>query len=59
MYQLLSPGPGAAVAVKLTSPGPVFYSQTRVGLNGRKYKIIKIRTMRANCEAVSGIQWSQ
>ena len=49
----------AAVAVKLTSPGPVFYCQTRVGLNGRKYKIIKIRTMRVNCEAVSGIQWSQ
>src|SRR4051794_29289955 len=49
----------AAVAVKLTSPGPVFYSQTRVGLNGRKYKILKIRTMRVNCEVVSGIQWSQ
>jgi lipopolysaccharide/colanic/teichoic acid biosynthesis glycosyltransferase len=49
----------AAIAVKLTSPGPVFYTQTRVGLNGRKYKIIKIRTMRANVEAVSGIQWSQ
>jgi lipopolysaccharide/colanic/teichoic acid biosynthesis glycosyltransferase len=46
----------AAVAVKLTSRGPVFYTQTRVGLNGRKYKIIKIRTMRANVEAVSGIQ---
>ncbi|MFM8273862.1 MAG: sugar transferase [Gemmata sp.] len=49
----------AGVAVKLTSPGPVFYTQTRVGLNGRKYKIIKIRTMRLNCEATSGIQWSQ
>lgn len=49
----------AAVAVKLTSRGPVFYTQTRVGLNGRKYKIIKVRTMRANVEAVSGIQWSQ
>jgi lipopolysaccharide/colanic/teichoic acid biosynthesis glycosyltransferase len=49
----------AALAVKLTSAGPVFYTQTRVGLNGRKYKIIKIRTMRVNCEAVSGIQWSQ
>jgi lipopolysaccharide/colanic/teichoic acid biosynthesis glycosyltransferase len=49
----------AAAAVKLTSPGPVFYTQTRVGLNGRKYRIIKIRTMRVNCEAVSGIQWSQ
>jgi lipopolysaccharide/colanic/teichoic acid biosynthesis glycosyltransferase len=49
----------AAAAVKLTSPGPAFYTQTRVGLNGRKYKIIKVRTMRANVEAVSGIQWSQ
>ncbi|AWM40182.1 UDP-N-acetylgalactosamine-undecaprenyl-phosphate N-acetylgalactosaminephosphotransferase [Gemmata obscuriglobus] len=49
----------AALAVKLTSPGPVFYTQTRVGLNGRKYKIIKIRSMRANVEATSGIQWSQ
>jgi lipopolysaccharide/colanic/teichoic acid biosynthesis glycosyltransferase len=48
----------AALVVKFTSPGPVFYTQTRVGLNGRKYKIIKIRTMRVNCEAVSGIQWS-
>jgi lipopolysaccharide/colanic/teichoic acid biosynthesis glycosyltransferase len=49
----------AAAAVKFTSPGPVFYTQTRIGLNGRRYKIIKIRTMRLNCEAVSGIQWSQ
>ncbi len=48
----------AAIAVKLTSPGPVFYTQSRVGLNGRKYKIIKIRTMRVNAEAASGIQWS-
>ncbi len=49
----------AIVAVKLTSPGPVFYTQTRVGLNGRRYKIIKIRTMHHNCEATSGAQWSQ
>jgi lipopolysaccharide/colanic/teichoic acid biosynthesis glycosyltransferase len=49
----------AAVAVKLTSPGPVFYTQTRVGLNGRRYRIIKIRTMHHNCEAVTGIQWAK
>ena len=49
----------AALVVKITSPGPVFYTQTRVGLNGRKYKIIKIRSMRVNVEATSGIQWSQ
>ncbi|HUR54358.1 MAG TPA: sugar transferase [Gemmataceae bacterium] len=49
----------AALATKLTSPGPVFYTQTRLGLNGRKYKIIKIRSMHHNCEAKTGVQWSQ
>jgi lipopolysaccharide/colanic/teichoic acid biosynthesis glycosyltransferase len=49
----------AAIAVKATSSGPVFYTQTRIGLNGRRYKILKIRTMYHNCEAGSGIQWSQ
>jgi lipopolysaccharide/colanic/teichoic acid biosynthesis glycosyltransferase len=49
----------AAIAVKLSSPGPVFYSQTRIGLNGRRYKILKIRTMHNNCESRSGITWSQ
>jgi lipopolysaccharide/colanic/teichoic acid biosynthesis glycosyltransferase len=49
----------AALAVKLTSPGPVFYTQTRVGLNGRRYKIYKIRTMRHNCEVESGVRWAR
>jgi lipopolysaccharide/colanic/teichoic acid biosynthesis glycosyltransferase len=49
----------AALAVKLTSAGPVFYSQTRIGLNGRRYKIFKIRSMHHNCEVRSGITWSQ
>jgi len=49
----------AAIAIKVTSPGPVFYTQTRIGLNGRRYQIIKIRTMHHNCEAKTGIQWSQ
>jgi len=48
----------AALLVKLTSRGPVFYSQTRVGLNGRVFRIYKIRTMYHNCEAVSGIRWA-
>lgn len=48
----------AALLVKLTSPGPVFYTQTRVGLNGRRYRILKIRTMHHNCEVASGIKWS-
>lgn len=48
----------AAIAVWVTSPGPVFYTQTRVGLNGRKYRILKLRTMYHNCESHSGIRWS-
>ena len=49
----------AAALVKLTSRGPVFYTQTRVGLNGRLYRIVKIRTMYHNCELTSGIQWAK
>ncbi len=48
----------AAVLVKLTSPGPVFYSQTRVGKHHRYFQIYKIRTMIHNCEQVSGPRWS-
>ena len=37
--------PIIAVAVKLDSPGPIFYRQSRVGLNGRPFAILKFRTM--------------
>ncbi len=39
-----------AVLVKLTSPGPVFFRQIRVGLNKRKFNIYKFRTMVENAE---------
>ncbi|QDU20066.1 sugar transferase [Urbifossiella limnaea] len=48
----------AAVAVKLSSPGPVFYTQTRLGLRGRRYRIVKLRTMHHNVELKSGIKWA-
>jgi lipopolysaccharide/colanic/teichoic acid biosynthesis glycosyltransferase len=48
----------AALLVKLTSRGPVFYSQKRVGKDGRIFTIYKIRSMYHNCESTSGIQWS-
>jgi lipopolysaccharide/colanic/teichoic acid biosynthesis glycosyltransferase len=48
----------AAIAVKLTSRGPIIYSQTRLGRNGRPYAIYKIRTMYDKCEWKSGICWS-
>ena len=41
----------AAAAVKLTSPGPVLFRQTRDGLGGRRFKINKFRTMVADAEA--------
>ena len=47
------------VAVRLSSPGPGFYTQTRAGYRGRGYKIIKLRTMGHDCERRTGIQWSQ
>lgn len=40
----------AAVTIKLTSPGPVFYRQTRAGLNGRKFTVCKFRSMRVDSE---------
>lgn len=48
----------AIVAVKLTSKGPVFYTQIRAGRFGRKFKMIKIRTMRVDAE-VNGAVWSK
>ncbi len=40
----------AAILVKLDSPGPVFYTQERMGLDARPFKIIKFRTMRMDAE---------
>lgn len=48
----------AAIFIKLTSRGPVIYSQPRLGIAGRTFTIYKLRTMRHNCEAVSGIRWA-
>jgi Undecaprenyl-phosphate galactose phosphotransferase WbaP len=41
-----------ALAVKLTSPGPIFFGHTRLGKNGRPFKAWKFRTMRKDAEAV-------
>jgi lipopolysaccharide/colanic/teichoic acid biosynthesis glycosyltransferase len=48
----------SALLVKLTSRGPIFYSQTRLGRLGRLFKIYKLRTMAHDCEKISGPQWS-
>jgi lipopolysaccharide/colanic/teichoic acid biosynthesis glycosyltransferase len=48
-----------ALLVRLTSRGPAFYSQLRLGLAGKPYWIYKLRTMYHRCEDKSGPQWSQ
>ena len=42
-----------AVAIKISSPGPVFFRQTRTGYRGRDFKCWKFRTMRVNSDADS------
>jgi len=54
---LLSLGLIAALLVKISSKGPIFYSQIRVGLNGRPFRIFKFRSMRVDAEK-QGAQWS-
>lgn len=42
--------PAIALAIKLDSPGPVFFVQERVGLHGRRFRMVKFRTMVADAE---------
>lgn len=46
-----------ALLIKLESPGPVFYTQERMGLDARPFKIIKFRSMRQDAES-SGPGWT-
>jgi sugar transferase (PEP-CTERM system associated) len=49
--------PFIVLAVRLSSPGPIFFRQTRVGLRGRLFSVIKFRTMRQDAEA-KGAVWA-
>lgn len=42
----------AAVAIKVTSPGPVFFRQERVGYKGKTFRIIKFRTMQNGADEI-------
>ncbi len=48
----------AALAIKLTSRGPILYRQTRVGFNGAPYTLYKLRSMRVDAEANTGAVWA-
>lgn len=47
-----------AIAIKLDSPGPVFYRQERVGLHGRPFMLLKFRSMVADAEKDSIPRWA-
>ena len=47
-----------ALAVRLTSAGPVLYRQVRVGIDGIPFTLYKFRSMRADAEAETGAVWA-
>ena len=46
-----------AILIKLESPGPIFYRQTRVGLYGQNFEVVKLRSMRQDAEK-DGPKWA-
>ena len=48
-----------AVGLKLTTPGPVLYHQERMGVDGRRFRMLKFRTMRVDAEAETGPVWAR
>lgn len=49
--------PFVALAVKLSSKGPIFFRQARVGMGGRVFQVVKFRTMFTDAEA-GGAKWA-
>jgi Undecaprenyl-phosphate glucose phosphotransferase len=47
-----------AALIKLTSPGPIFYRQSRTGLGGRDFNMLKFRSMRVDAEHRTGPVWA-
>jgi lipopolysaccharide/colanic/teichoic acid biosynthesis glycosyltransferase len=47
-----------ALLIKLTSRGPVFYAQERMGLDGRTFRMLKFRSMRQNAESGGAAGWT-
>ena len=50
--------PFIALGIRLTSPGPIFFRQKRVGLRGKVFECYKFRTMRIGAESESGPRWA-
>jgi Undecaprenyl-phosphate glucose phosphotransferase len=48
-----------AVWVRLDSPGPVLHAQERLGISGRRFRMLKFRTMRADAESDGAAGWTR
>jgi len=48
-----------ALAIRLSSPGEIIYKQTRIGLNGRPFKVYKFRSMYKNADQVLAALWAK
>jgi len=47
-----------AILIRRESPGPIFFRQVRLGLRGKPFEIIKLRSMRVDAEAAQGAVWA-
>jgi Undecaprenyl-phosphate glucose phosphotransferase len=52
------PGLLISLMIKRTSPGPVFYAQERMGLDGKQFTVYKFRTMPVDAESETGPIWA-
>lgn len=48
-----------AILIRIDSKGPIIYRQSRVGLRGYVFEVLKFRSMRADAEAATGARWAQ
>ncbi len=58
LFVIVIPAAIIALLVKLTSRGPVFYSQERMGLDGKAFTVFKFRSMPIDAEDASGPVWA-
>ncbi len=59
LVALSAPMAAIALLVRYTSPGPIFYSQKRMGLDGRPFTVHKFRSMQQGAERDSGPVWAR
>lgn len=51
--------PALALFIKFDSPGPIFYTQQRVGRAGRPFRLVKLRSMVVDAEKGGQVRWAQ